>query len=381
MTALQDGNPREAQQLLNRHVRVGYSQFEWRLVQDLCTKNQPLMDFAFTGNPAAGDLSADGRRLAVCQTDGILRVIELENRRNITWPLEGRPRWWQNESYVSFAPDCHNVAYPADEPNATLVRNIETGVCTTLPGGSSPITSVAFSPDPRCRYLATGDRTGVITLWDWETHAVVRQQQHGCGIEALHWSTNAKRLASRGGMDVSVWDDKLNKLTTFRPPGPPIRYGSVDVAVSPNGDNVAAAYSDHTVRVWNVASGELIATFAGIGAPVNAVRFASDSMLISAGRDNVIRTWNLETQREHRALRGHSGYVWWLAGPSSDGHFASGGLDGHAMLWQTDDDRSRDAVAFRGDQVRDLVLVLTTVLLLRLSRPGIRSTVRAVGSY
>ncbi|MEH1921859.1 hypothetical protein [Nostoc sp.] len=54
------------------------------------------------------------------------------------------------------------------------------------------------------------------------------------------------------------------------------------VAVTPNGQQVISASSDKTLKVWNLATGEVIATFTG-EYPISCCAVAPDGMTIVAG--------------------------------------------------------------------------------------------------
>jgi WD40 repeat protein len=68
-----------------------------------------------------------------------------------------------------------------------------------------------------------------------------------------------------------------------------------DVAVSQDGQRVAAAGDDGTVRVWTV-HGTPLATLRGYGGRANGVRFLPDGMqVVTAGQDGTVRTWDVST--------------------------------------------------------------------------------------
>ncbi len=64
------------------------------------------------------------------------------------------------------------------------------------------------------------------------------------------------------------------------------------VAISSNGQTLASASEDKTVRLWHLETGELLSTFTGHAEQVNAVVFSPDGqILVSASHDKTIKIW------------------------------------------------------------------------------------------
>lgn len=105
------------------------------------------------------------------------------------------------------------------------------------------------------------------------------------------------------------------------------------VAFSPNGQMLAAGGADKTVKLFNLSTGEVIATLTGHRLGVNAVAFNQDGQVLASGsQDKTIKLWNVVTGEEIGGIAGHSMAVNAVAF-SPDGKLASGSADKTIKLW------------------------------------------------
>jgi len=91
------------------------------------------------------------------------------------------------------------------------------------------------------------------------------------------------------------------------------------VAISPDGKLLAAGALDHSIMLFDVATGSTVRTFAGRGGGISSLAFSPDGETFASGsQDNSAKLWNVATGETVRTLAGHTGSVP-AVGSSPDG--------------------------------------------------------------
>jgi WD40 repeat protein len=120
------------------------------------------------------------------------------------------------------------------------------------------------------------------------------------------------------------------------------------VAFSPGGQTIASASEDGTVRLWNATTGEERQKLEGHDDGVTAVAFSPDGQTIaSASEDGTVRLWNATTGEERQKLEGHDSGVTAVAFSPDGQTIASASYDQTVRLWN----------ATTGEQVRRIEVV------------------------
>jgi eukaryotic-like serine/threonine-protein kinase len=142
----------------------------------------------------------DGKQLASVNSDGMIRVWDMETRRQIA----------------------------------------------TMPGGHYRI---AYSADGRLLAASQGE---VARLWDNQTFQEIAALRHGAAIYGLAFSPDGTRLATAcGDNTIRLWDVAMRReVAELR--------GHEDyvhaVVFSPDGTRLLSASGDFSVRVWDTLS-------------------------------------------------------------------------------------------------------------------------------
>jgi WD40 repeat protein len=101
---------------------------------------------------------------------------------------------------------------------------------------------------------------------------------------------------------VKVWDARTGKELLS------IWGGCSCVAVSPDGEQLASAWSNSTkIKVWDAQTGKELLTLTGHGGSVRGVAFSADgARLVSTDMDGMMKVWDARTAKELLTIKSHT---------------------------------------------------------------------------
>jgi WD40 repeat protein/predicted Ser/Thr protein kinase len=194
--------------------------------------------------------------------------------------------------------------------------------------------SLVFSPDGT--RLASASDDGTAQLWDAATSrpmsGPLRHPGNSRVLSAAFRRDGARIVTAAGDGTVCQWDARTGAAVE-----PPYERhaGEVWTAVySPDGEWIASAGTDRTIRLWRATGRQDALVLHGHTGRVTQLAFTTDGRRLgSMSEDGTARIWEADTRAVLPVLRGHTSYVYPVA-YSPDGQWiASGSWDGTVRLW------------------------------------------------
>ncbi len=302
--------------------------------------------------------SPDGQTLASSSADTMIRLWDT-NSGALIQTLQGHTNWIQG---LACSPDGALLASGSRDETVRL-WDMKTGqLLHILQGHEGAITKIAFSPDGGL--LASGGRDQTIRLWDIsavlqtngvDTDGPVRHilQGHTNYITAAVFSPDGQTLASTSAdHTVRLWDVPSGQLLhIFRGHTDVVRFA----VFSPDGQTLASGSWDQTVRLWDIYSRQATYTLQGYTNWIYCIAYNPDNTLLATGSgDNKVRLWDRKRGKVYRTLSGHTNWVWSVIFSPDRKTLASASSDQTIRLWDIDTGQTRRILEGHQDQVKTL---------------------------
>jgi len=364
----------------------GFEDFSYQTIEG---HNEGVYDVSF---------SPDGKIIATASRDKTVKLWDLEGRRLKT--LTGHDK---SVNSVAFSPDGKMIVTASRDNTVKLWQltdeDKEIFPYKTLEGHSDIVWAVSFSHDGET--IATASRDKTVKLWSLDDGSIKTIKGHKDSVLSMSFSLNDKIIATASQDNtIKVWNVNNGKLQTtltghsngvydvsFLSENRLVSASADhslkvwklgkrsfkqnlnghtdkvwDVSFSPNGDRIASASADSTVKLWEKDSStngshtpdyRLLKNLEGHNKEVLDVSFSLDGQTIAtASYDKTVQLWT-----------GNGRRLWILKHPdqvfdvsvSPDGKtIATASRDNIVRLWRFDGEWQQTLLKDHRDWVRDV---------------------------
>jgi WD40 repeat protein len=272
--------------------------------------------------------SPDGRAVAVADESPKVWVWDVATGRELA------PFVTEEEALeqLSFLPDGKSLLVAAKGGRMSLWDVRSRKMKAALTGHFSSVEAIAVSRNGKA--LATGSADRTVRIWDAATGREKRTiRGHGSAVISVAWSNDGSRLitGSRDGA-MKIWDLETEPV---QPAEPVKQYFAT--AFSSNLELLAfGVVKNSRVKLWNLTTGQEIATFNEDGRNILFACFSKDGRrIVTGGKDSWVKIWEASTGKLIHTMTGHQGFVYGVDFSPDGTKLVSGGVDRTLRLWDT----------------------------------------------
>ncbi|KAJ6692060.1 WD40 REPEAT PROTEIN [Salix purpurea] len=284
--------------------------------------------------------SPDGKHLVSGSKAGELQCWDPQTGKPSGNPLMGHKKWITGISWepVHLNAPCRRFVSASKDGDARIwdISLRKSVIC--LSGHTLAITCVKWGGDG---VIYTGSQDCTIKMWETSQGKLIRELKgHGHWVNSLALSTEyvlrTGAFDHTGKTHSSPEEMKKVALESKHPKTRMTGHQQLvnHVYFSPDGNWVASASFDKSVKLWNGITGKFVAAFRGHVGPVYQISWSADSrLLLSGSKDSTLKIWDIRTLKLKQDLPGHADEVFAVDWSPDGEKVASGGKDRVLKLW------------------------------------------------
>jgi WD40 repeat protein len=276
------------------------------------------------------EIAPGGKYLAFqSRTSGVVRLWDVAEGKQAAQTAAA-----QQATALAFAPDGSKLAAGSNQGQVHVYEVPTLREIATFKGRPGRVWCVRFTPDGKRLWCGDGND---IVEWNIQTKKRIREfQGHTSLVFCLEQSPDSKTLAS-GSQDhtIRLWDlatGKTTKTLTGHDDGASVR-GPHQLSFLAGGKKLLSVAGDRTVRLWDLAAGTNEVKFKTPAMPDLFFAVSADGKLAARHEGNFIDVFDLATGKSVTNVPGHRSQVRSVAWSADGKHVATGGLDKTVRVW------------------------------------------------
>ena len=253
---------------------------------------EQIMGLARWGKGIITDVaySPDGKQVAVASSLG----ISLRNAETLDEILYIETNY--RVGSVAFSPDSKSLAGGINDKTAKIWSTEDGSLVQTFEGHKEVVGAVAFSHDGKM--LSTGSADKKVRVWNIsDASEVLEITSHSWDITGLAFSPDDQTLFS-ASLDGTIHQSQISDGKMVRAFGGHLL---LDMALSADGSVIAAydrtiAYAPGDLILWQVADGKKLQTIKGgqWSPDINSIALSADGQYVAAGwSDYSVKVWRV----------------------------------------------------------------------------------------
>jgi len=174
---------------------------------------------------------------------------------------------------LDFSQDGQTLVSGSDDQTIRLWNVVTGQLVKTVQAHEGPVTSVSVGS----RYLASGGDDDTVKLWQLDGTLVNTLAEHGLAISQVQFNPQGDLLASASWDNtIKLWRDGtlVQTLTGHQD-------GVTSLAFHPDQPILVSGSADQSIKVWETAQGKLIKTLDGLDNPVEAIQMSQEGLWIN----------------------------------------------------------------------------------------------------
>ena len=219
-----------------------------------------------------------------------------------------------------------------------------------IPSSYHPVLTLALSPDSTRLAVGCGNEVVLYEKADADLSLKIRGRAHPDPVQSITWSPDGTLLATGAFRRVVVWNAATLAVERVITTGLTDRIAALQFL--PDGKQLVIAdgqiSEEGTVRIVDLANGAVAKSWQAHTDTIFDLAVSKDGKLLAtAGGDNLVKVWDLGTQKETIRLEGHTTQVLTLEFNADATQLATGGADQQLKLW---DVKTKEQIGVLGRQ-------------------------------